>query len=444
MSARGLLLAALLSAGWAQAAPVPPGSATTGKAKRAAGSGVLNLNTATLDQIDALPGVSPRLAAAVVAERRGPPVRAAGGRDAGARDEQEALRAAPPSPLGDRTEQLRALPGASTDRRTGGPRAPACRHPSAPLSRGGPETAACRTEDGGRAGSTLELPFFSARSAAASPLGCTTSQDTPPRAMLSPVHPGRTERGPGLSPRLPLSRVLRFCREPAALRPGDRVCSHPAARGSGGNDRRPLPPDGAPAAGARRRPRVGAPRLGRGGLRSGAGRPARARLAARGALGAGGGRGCRDGSGRRAHLAALDARRGQSVPHREAGGRAHARGLAGPARRPRAAPRDGARSVVLHRARPRSPPRGGRTDRPARRPGSGGPGRRPPGGPRRARRARGPGAGLRRVAGPDPRPARRAPPRRQLRKAARPRADHRASWRCSTSTPPTPASRRAR
>lgn len=73
MSARGLLLAALLSAGWAQAAPVPPGSATTGKAKRAAGSGVLNLNTATLDQIDALPGVSPRLAAAVVAERAAHP-----------------------------------------------------------------------------------------------------------------------------------------------------------------------------------------------------------------------------------------------------------------------------------------------------------------------------------------------------------------------------------
>ena len=227
MSARGLLLAALLSAGWAQAAPVPPGSATTGKAKRAAGSGVLNLNTATLDQIDALPGCQPQARRGGCGGAGGPPVRAAGGRDAGARDEQEALRAAPPSPLGDRTEQLRALPGASTDRRTGGPRAPACRHPSAPLSRGGPETAACRTEDGGRAGSTLELPFFSARSAAAGPLGCTTSQDTPPRAMLSPVHPGRTERGPGLSPRLPLSRVLRFCREPAALRPGDRVCSPP-------------------------------------------------------------------------------------------------------------------------------------------------------------------------------------------------------------------------
>ena len=69
MKARGLLVAALLSAGWAHAAPVPPGSATAGKAKRPAGGGVLNLNTATLDQIDALPGVSPKLAAAVVAER---------------------------------------------------------------------------------------------------------------------------------------------------------------------------------------------------------------------------------------------------------------------------------------------------------------------------------------------------------------------------------------
>ena len=69
MSARGMVLVALLSAAWAQAAPVPPGAATTGKAKRTAGTGVLNLNTASLDQIDALPGVSPKLAAAVVAER---------------------------------------------------------------------------------------------------------------------------------------------------------------------------------------------------------------------------------------------------------------------------------------------------------------------------------------------------------------------------------------
>ncbi|HEY3588315.1 MAG TPA: helix-hairpin-helix domain-containing protein [Myxococcaceae bacterium] len=73
MNARALLLAALLSAGWAQAAPVPPGSATTGKAKRPTGTGVVNLNTASLDQIDALPGVSPKLAAAVVAERTARP-----------------------------------------------------------------------------------------------------------------------------------------------------------------------------------------------------------------------------------------------------------------------------------------------------------------------------------------------------------------------------------
>jgi len=69
VKARGLLLTALLAAGWAHSAPVPPGSATAGKAKRPAGAGVLNLNTATLDQIDALPGVSAKLAAAVVAER---------------------------------------------------------------------------------------------------------------------------------------------------------------------------------------------------------------------------------------------------------------------------------------------------------------------------------------------------------------------------------------
>ncbi|HZJ55699.1 MAG TPA: helix-hairpin-helix domain-containing protein [Myxococcaceae bacterium] len=74
MSGRGFVLtAALLSAGWAHAVPVPPGSATTGKAKRATGTGVLNLNTATLDQLDALPGVSPKLAAAVVAERSARP-----------------------------------------------------------------------------------------------------------------------------------------------------------------------------------------------------------------------------------------------------------------------------------------------------------------------------------------------------------------------------------
>jgi competence protein ComEA len=73
VSGRGLLVAALLSAGWAQAAPLPPGPAPTGKATRVAGTGVVNLNTATLDQIDALPGVSPTLAAAVVAERTARP-----------------------------------------------------------------------------------------------------------------------------------------------------------------------------------------------------------------------------------------------------------------------------------------------------------------------------------------------------------------------------------
>ena len=74
MSARGLLLAAaVLSATGARAAPVPPGSVTAGKAKRAVGTGVLNLNTATLDQLDALPGISPKVASAVVAERTARP-----------------------------------------------------------------------------------------------------------------------------------------------------------------------------------------------------------------------------------------------------------------------------------------------------------------------------------------------------------------------------------
>ena len=74
MRARGLVLAAaVLSGTWAQAAPVVPGSATAGKAKRSAGTGVLNLNTARLDQIDALPGISPQVAAAVVAERTARP-----------------------------------------------------------------------------------------------------------------------------------------------------------------------------------------------------------------------------------------------------------------------------------------------------------------------------------------------------------------------------------
>ena len=70
MSGRGWVLAAVLASGtWAHAAPVPPGSATTGKAKRALGTGRVNLNTATLDQLDALPGITPKVAASVVAER---------------------------------------------------------------------------------------------------------------------------------------------------------------------------------------------------------------------------------------------------------------------------------------------------------------------------------------------------------------------------------------
>jgi hypothetical protein len=74
VSVRGLVLAAaVLGGAWAQAAPLAPGSATTDKAKRSAGKGVLNLNTATLDQIDALPGISPQVAAAVVAERAARP-----------------------------------------------------------------------------------------------------------------------------------------------------------------------------------------------------------------------------------------------------------------------------------------------------------------------------------------------------------------------------------
>jgi competence protein ComEA len=74
VSARGLLLiAALVSGGGASAAPAAQASTAAGKTKRSAGTGVLNLNTATLDQIDALPGVSPELAAAVVAERTAHP-----------------------------------------------------------------------------------------------------------------------------------------------------------------------------------------------------------------------------------------------------------------------------------------------------------------------------------------------------------------------------------
>lgn len=74
MSARGTVLAAaVLWGAWAQAAPVAPASPRSAAARARAATGVLNLNTATLDQIDALPGVSSRLAAAVVAERTARP-----------------------------------------------------------------------------------------------------------------------------------------------------------------------------------------------------------------------------------------------------------------------------------------------------------------------------------------------------------------------------------
>lgn len=74
MSARGLVLAAaVLWGAWAEAAPAGQGQAAAAKSRRSAGTGVVNLNTATLDQIDALPGVSSRLAAAVVAERTARP-----------------------------------------------------------------------------------------------------------------------------------------------------------------------------------------------------------------------------------------------------------------------------------------------------------------------------------------------------------------------------------
>jgi competence protein ComEA len=74
MKPRSLMLTAALFAGVAMAgAPAAPGTATTSKAKRTVGTGLLNLNGATLDQIDALPGISPRVAAEVVAERTSHP-----------------------------------------------------------------------------------------------------------------------------------------------------------------------------------------------------------------------------------------------------------------------------------------------------------------------------------------------------------------------------------
>jgi competence protein ComEA len=74
MTPRSLMLTAALFAGAAMAgAPAAPGAATTSKAKRTVGTGLLNLNGATLDQIDGLPGISPRVAAGVVAERTSHP-----------------------------------------------------------------------------------------------------------------------------------------------------------------------------------------------------------------------------------------------------------------------------------------------------------------------------------------------------------------------------------
>ena len=70
---RWMLVTAVLLGAASQAEPLPPGAATTGKAKRAVGSGMLNLNTATLEQLDALPGISAKLAAAVLARRASRP-----------------------------------------------------------------------------------------------------------------------------------------------------------------------------------------------------------------------------------------------------------------------------------------------------------------------------------------------------------------------------------
>jgi len=71
---RFLLLIVGLFAGAALAGePAAPGAATTSKAKRTVGTGLLNLNGATPDQIDALPGISPRVAAEVVAQRTSHP-----------------------------------------------------------------------------------------------------------------------------------------------------------------------------------------------------------------------------------------------------------------------------------------------------------------------------------------------------------------------------------
>jgi competence protein ComEA len=64
MSAPRALLLALLVGGPAFASP---------PAQHPAGTGVLNLNTATQEQIDALPGVSPKLARDIVEHRKAYP-----------------------------------------------------------------------------------------------------------------------------------------------------------------------------------------------------------------------------------------------------------------------------------------------------------------------------------------------------------------------------------
>ena len=60
---RSLLLALLLAGPALAAAPTP----------HPVGTGLLNLNTATVEQIDALPGVSPKLARDIVAHRKAHP-----------------------------------------------------------------------------------------------------------------------------------------------------------------------------------------------------------------------------------------------------------------------------------------------------------------------------------------------------------------------------------
>jgi competence protein ComEA len=64
MSAPRALLLALLVGGPAFASP---------PAQHTPGTGVLNLNTATQEQIDALPGVSPKLARDIVEHRKAHP-----------------------------------------------------------------------------------------------------------------------------------------------------------------------------------------------------------------------------------------------------------------------------------------------------------------------------------------------------------------------------------